>query len=69
MEQKGKLMSFEDLKVAIAMLMEQMADRPEDAHEIQESLREKLSEMRGLGLPLPDDLVALEEKLEQDLHR
>jgi len=60
-------MSFEDLKVGIQMLLEQMTDRPEDAHELQEMLREKLAEMRGLGLPLPEDLVELEKRLEQDL--
>jgi hypothetical protein len=60
-------MPFENLKAGIALLIELMTDNPEDAHQIQESLREKLAEMRGLGLPLPDDLVALEEKLEQDL--
>lgn len=62
-------MSFENLKAGIAMLIEQMTDNPEDAHEIQESLREKLSEMRSLGLPLPADLVELEQMLEKDLNK
>lgn len=62
-------MPFENLKVAIAMLMEQMANQPEDMHEIQESLREKLSELKALGLPLPDDLVALERRLERNLNQ
>ena len=62
-------MSFENMKAAVALLLEQMANQPEDMHEIQESLREKLSEMRAMGLPLPADLVALEEQLEQDLNR
>jgi hypothetical protein len=62
-------MSFESLKAGIAMLIEQMTDNPEDAHQIQESLREKLAEMRGLGLPLPHDLVELEERLEADLRK
>ena len=60
-------MSFENMKAAIALLLEQMANQPEDAHEIQESLREKLSEMRALGLPLPQDLIELEAHLERDL--
>ncbi len=62
-------MSFENLKAGIALLIEQMTDNPEDAHEIQESLREKLAEMRGLGLPLPQDLVDLERHLQQDLSK
>ncbi|HBN32504.1 MAG: hypothetical protein QNL16_11325 [Rhodobacterales bacterium] len=62
-------MAFESMKAAIAMLLEQMANRPEDTHELQESLREKLSEMRAMGLPLPDDLVALEASLAEALDK
>jgi hypothetical protein len=32
---------------------------------LQERLREKLSELRSMGLPLPQDLVDLELALEQ----
>ncbi len=60
-------MAFESLKVQISMLMDEIAARPQDAHVLQESLREKLAEMRALGLPLPEDLVALEEALEDRL--
>ncbi len=66
---EGKKMSFEDLKAGIALLIEQMTDQPEDAYEIQENLREKLAELKGLGLPLPQDLVDLERGLERDLAR
>lgn len=62
-------MSFENLKAAIALLMEQASETPEDAHEVYEELREKLAELRGMGLPLPDDLVQLEQRLEKDLGR
>ena len=41
-----------------------MVNQPEDEHEIQEQLREKFSELRALGLPLPADLVELEQRLE-----
>jgi hypothetical protein len=61
-------MSFEDLKVRIAMMLEGMVHQPEDMHELQESLREELANLRGLGLPLPDDLVELESKLEEQLN-
>ncbi len=57
-------MAFEQLRVQIAMLMDEIAAQPSDAHELQESLREKLSEMKSLGLPLPEDLVELEAALE-----
>jgi hypothetical protein len=60
-------MAFEDFRIRIAMLLDEIARNPEDAHELQETLRERLAEMQGLGLPLPDDLVGLEEFLEDDL--
>ena len=60
-------MAFEQLRAQIAMLMDEIAERPGDEHELQESLREKLAEMKAFGLPLPADLVALEAALEDDL--
>lgn len=62
-------MAFEEFKLQLAMLMDEIARNPSDAHELQESLREKLAEMQSLGLPLPEDLVGLEEYLEEDLER
>lgn len=59
---------FESIKASISLLLEQMVERPHDAHELQEQLREKLSEIKALGLPLPEDLVALERRLEDDLN-
>lgn len=60
-------MAFEELKAELALLFEQMVNQPEDAHELAETIREKLSAMRAGGLPLPDDLVALEQRLNSDL--
>lgn len=60
-------MAFEDFRVRIAMLLDEIAKNPDDSHQLQESLREKLMEMRALGLPLPEDLVDLEQYLEDDL--
>ncbi len=60
-------MSFEDLKVRLAMMMDGMVHQPEDLHELQEQLREELANLRSLGLPLPEDLVALDNRLESDL--
>ena len=59
-------MAFEEFKVQLAMLLDSISNQPEDMHELQETLREKLAEMQALGLPLPEDLVGLEEYLEQD---
>ncbi len=60
-------MAFEDFRMGIAMLLDEIAKNPDDSHELQESLREKLMEMRAMGLPLPEDLVELEQYLEDDL--
>ena len=62
-------MAFEQFRAQVAMLMDEIAKNPTDAHELQESLREKLAEMQAMGLPLPADLVGLEEYLEDDLDR
>ncbi|TPI13517.1 MULTISPECIES: hypothetical protein [unclassified Mesorhizobium] len=60
-------MALESLKAQIGLLLEEMVNQPEDEHEIQEQLREKLREMRAMGLPLPADLVELEKRLDDDL--
>ncbi|RWF35921.1 MAG: hypothetical protein EOS65_29300, partial [Mesorhizobium sp.] len=52
-------MALESLKAQISLLLEEMVNQPEDQHEIQEQLREKLQELRAMGLPLPADLVEL----------
>ncbi len=59
-------MAFEDLKAEIGLLLSQMENQPEDRHELYLQIREKLNEMRAFGLPLPDDLVRLEEELEAE---
>lgn len=60
-------MALEQFRVQIAMLMDEIARAPDDAHELHEQVREKLAEMEALGLPLPADLVDLERFLEKDL--
>ncbi len=59
-------MDIEAIKAEIALLLNQMEQVPEDRHELYEQIREKLNEMRAFGLPLPEDLVKLEEELEQE---
>jgi hypothetical protein len=60
---------FEDFRMRLAMLLDEIAANPHDAHELQESLREKIAEMQALGLPVPEDLAGLEAYLETDLAR
>ncbi len=59
-------MALEAIKAEISLLLQEMVNQPEDAHELQEQLREKLQEMRAMGMPLPADLVELERRLGED---
>ncbi|MEO5756177.1 MAG: hypothetical protein ABIQ51_04890 [Mesorhizobium sp.] len=61
-------MALEEFKAQISLLLEEMVNQPEDQHEVQERLREKLNEMRAMGLPLPADLVELEKRLDDDFY-
>lgn len=60
-------MAFEEIKASINLLLTEMENRPEDKHELLEMIHEKLEELRAMGMPLPDDLVALEKGLEDEL--
>lgn len=59
-------MAFEQLKAGIALILEEIEKRPEDRHVLQEELREKIAELRALGLPVPEDILRLEAELEDD---
>lgn len=59
-------MAFEAIKAEIDLLLAEMINQPEDMREIREQLREKLNELRAMGLPLPDDLVELEKRMDED---
>lgn len=58
-------MAFEDIKAEINLLLQQMQNQPEDEHELYEMLHEKLNEIRALNMPLPEDLLELEQQLEE----
>jgi hypothetical protein len=57
-------MAFEQLRAEIAMLVQQMDNEPEDIHELHARIRSKLNEIKAMGMPLPDDLVVLERRLD-----
>ena len=59
-------MAFDNLKMEISLLLTQMQNEPEDRHEIYLQIREKLNELKAVGMPLPDDLVKLEHNLEAE---
>lgn len=60
-------MAFEDVTAEIGVLLTRMQNEPEDAHELHLQLVEKLNELKAYGLPLPEDLKALEAALAADL--
>jgi hypothetical protein len=59
-------MAFENLMAQVSLLVTQMENQPEDKHELYMQLRERLNEIRSTGMPLPQDLVRLEEELEAE---
>lgn len=60
-------MAFESLKAEIDILLAEMINQPQDVQEIREQVREKLNELRAMGMPLPADLVELEKRLDAEL--
>lgn len=60
-------MAFEDLVTKLRLLLSQMENQPEDAHELLEQLHLGLNQLRATGRSLPEDLVQLERSLEQEL--
>jgi predicted nucleic acid-binding Zn-ribbon protein len=59
-------MAFEELKAQISLLISQINNQPEDAHELYEALHQKLNELRVTGMPLPADLAELEQRMQKD---
>lgn len=59
-------MAFEELQAEIALLFEQMVEQPEDVHQLAIEIREKLNTLRAEGMPVPQDLVELEKRLETE---
>ena len=58
-------MAFETIKTSIFLLLEEMTEQPEDYHQLQEQLREKISEYRSLGLPVSEEIVRAEKLLSE----
>ena len=58
-------MAFDDWLAEISLLMNEMQGEQGDAHEIYMKIRQILDTMKAEGLPLPEDLVKLEEDLER----
>ena len=62
----GTAMAFDAIKAEIGLLLTRMQNEPEDAHELYLQIKEKLSELKAFGMPLPEDLVRMEQELEAE---
>lgn len=62
-------MALEQIKAQIELLVQQMINQPADQRELQEMLREKFRELRAQGLTVPDDLLELERRLDEDFYK
>lgn len=59
-------MAFDDLQAEIGLLLTEMEGEQGDRHEIYLRIRQMLDTMKAEGLPLPQNLVDLEEALEAE---
>lgn len=59
-------MAFETLITRINLMFDQMKNQPGDKHQLLDQIHHELQMMRAEGLPLPDDLVALESRLDDE---
>ncbi|MGH6932495.1 MAG: hypothetical protein ACREEE_08685 [Dongiaceae bacterium] len=54
----------QELEAAVSLLLQELEEeKSEDSHEIFQRLTALLNQMRAFGMPLPDDLVRLEQQL------
>ena len=56
-------MDRQEIEAALSLLLDQMEGEWGDRHEIFLRIRQTLDQMRAMGMPLPDDLVRMEDKL------
>jgi hypothetical protein len=59
-------MAFENIKAELGLLLTRMQNEPHDKHELYLQVMEKLNELKAFGMPLPQDLVALEAALGEE---
>ena len=57
------MLDKQEIEAAVLELLEEMEGELGDAHEIYLKLRQTLDSMRAMGMPLPDDLLRMEQEL------
>lgn len=56
-------MDRDEIEAAVSLLLDDMEGEWGDRHEIYLRIRQTLDQMRAMGMPLPNDLVRLEDEL------
>ncbi len=60
-------MDEQELEAALSLFLQELEEeKSEDSHEIFQRLTTLLNQMRAFGMPLPDDLLRLEQELARD---
>lgn len=59
-------MDPQNLEARLSMILTDMEGEQGDRHEIWQRLKQTLDGMRAYGMPLPEDLVRLEDELERE---
>ena len=62
-------MAFEHLQSELGLLRTRMQNEPEDRHELYLVVRQKINETKAFGMPLPDDLVQFERRLQAEFEQ
>ena len=60
-------MSFENLTAEMTLLINEIEGDQGDRHEIYLRIREKLGDLKAIGMPLPENLVRLGRNLAAEL--
>ena len=59
-------MDKQDLEILATEILQQFASGETEIHEIHARLHQTLDQMRAFGMPLPEDLVNLEQELARE---
>jgi len=62
-------MDIDGIIAQLQQMLGEMENRPEDAHELYEQVHQELNRLKATGQPLPDDLIALERRLEEEFEK
>lgn len=56
-------MDRQEIEAALSLLLNEMEGEWGDRHEVFLRIAQTLDQMRAMGMPLPEDLVRMEEEL------